>query len=360
MRAARRETREAFQASRGVAILIVVIFHADLALASLHHYETFSSVRDALRFIPMPLFFLSVGMSLAPAFERGHAPAHLARRAVHYGYLFLVWTLVDIAVMGLTSPGSLSPRALVTSFVHPNNSLWFLYGLTLELMLFGAMAQWPKPYQIAATLGLVFLSRFVHSPLSVGTLGYMVFLVIGARYGILLQNIILWAKGWKVVLVVSIYIMASAAIFESHSGFAVFFAVAASLFGIVGLVGLLRWLSRFTNLSLIRYMGRSSFEIYILHSYFIMPFVRVAALFDLDVQGNTLLEIFLTFTCLATAVCGSLAIRYLIRNIGWLFSKPHWVVVHVEPLFVSLIEDIASFGKRPRRDEAPASEARPG
>ena len=356
MRAARIDVREAFQASRGIAILIVVIFHADLALASLPHYETFPAVKDALRFIPMPLFFLSVGMSVAPAFERGRAPSHLVRRAVHYGYLYLVWALVDFAITELTTLGAASYQGVLKSFVHPNGSLWFLYGLAAQLALFSLLARFSGGFQVAVALLLVLLANYAHSPLAVSTMSYMIFLVLGARFGPELQRLIADGGHWQFLAYAPLYVALLWMIGQSHSGIASVLAVLASVTGILGLVQLIRWVKGGVDCSLLRFIGRSSFEIYILHSYFISALIRLFAWSGVDVHGSTSLELLLTFSSLATAVCGSLIVSHLIRNVGWLFSKPHWVVARVEPVFVQFVEEVVSAGKNRRFSRLPSSD----
>lgn len=338
MRADRLQVRKALQASRGIAILIVVIFHSDRTLIQIQQYVPFTGVTDALRFIPMPLFFLSVGMSLAQAFERNHAASHLTRRAVHYGYLFVIWTAVDLTIATLGSSRAVTPSQLIKAFVHPDGTLWFLYALTAQLFLLGAISSFSKYAQLMISFMLVCVSSFAHSPLMVGMTGYMLFLVVGARFTPVLQTVISKGRLWAFYSCVVAYTIFSIISNQSQFMLKAIISIPASILGIIVISMSFKIFNRYFPVSVFCYIGKSSFEIYILHNYFVILFVQALSSLHINVRGRTDLELLVSFGCMTTAVCGSLVVSFCIRNIRWLFSKPHWMVAHFEPVFIGFIQ----------------------
>ena len=123
----------AMACARGVAIVLVVLYHADIDLAAqIPSYQTFIAVVLALRYVAVPLFLLCFGLALS---GKAGSARRLIGEAINYLYIYLVWVVISLVLSAMFVQANVSmppsARSLVKVVVLPRSPLWFPYGLFL-------------------------------------------------------------------------------------------------------------------------------------------------------------------------------------------------------------------------------------
>ena len=126
----------AMASARGIAIILVVLYHADVNLtARLPTYRPFLAVVDALRYVTVPLFLLCFGLALS---GKAGSARRLFAEAVNYLYVYLVWVAISLVLSAFVAQANLpvpgGVRSLVKVLVLPQGPLWFPYGLFVLLL----------------------------------------------------------------------------------------------------------------------------------------------------------------------------------------------------------------------------------
>lgn len=128
-------------AARGIAILLVVIYHATLTTQALGFaVGPWEPIALALRTLRMPLFFLVSGLLTAGYLDRSWTTI-AGKRLTGWMWLYLLWSLITFAVFSVVPwrrggpgpAGSLSK--LVGIVTAPESGLWYLYALAIFLIL---------------------------------------------------------------------------------------------------------------------------------------------------------------------------------------------------------------------------------
>lgn len=156
--------------AKGVAIVMVVAYHALLFLASADvGVAPLGRARLALELYPMPAFFLLAG-AMQQRLVTSPWPLVWQRRVLPLVYLLVVWTLVRFAfftaVPTARADGPLSgrdPATLLLALVAPSSVYWFLWALALVTVVTWLTRRHP----VASVVGAVLVSGAVTSGLLV-------------------------------------------------------------------------------------------------------------------------------------------------------------------------------------------------
>lgn len=143
--AAEQSRVEWVDASKGICILLVVMFHATIHLTPVVGaggvFDTVTRFSAPFR---MPDFFLISGLFLA---RRIHAPIRqfLDRKVLHYAYFYWLWVLITFAVLTprLSSGVDAFLGQLGWAMIYPNGPLWFIYCLPICFLIARATAFLP-------------------------------------------------------------------------------------------------------------------------------------------------------------------------------------------------------------------------
>ncbi len=178
--AARPTAREpAADIGRGIAILAIVLGHVlrgDAAAGLVSgRSPLFSELDAALYLWHLPVFAVLAGVFVGPAVERHGTGPFLRRRTVLFGWLYLVWSLVQGTVKLLT--GSLvntptSPTQVLVGLVTPDSQLWWLP----FLLLVSAAAAVTRPWRGGRRLWATGAGALVVSLVAWGHQGSVIFL----------------------------------------------------------------------------------------------------------------------------------------------------------------------------------------
>ncbi|MEM9349681.1 MAG: acyltransferase family protein [Pseudomonadota bacterium] len=124
-------------ASKGICILLVVMFHANLHITPiLGSGGVFDTVARYSAPFRMPDFFLICGLFLS---RRITAPlsVYLDRKVVHFAYFYWLWILITCATIAPGLGYGFGPflNSLATSLIYPQGWLWFIYCLPICFLI---------------------------------------------------------------------------------------------------------------------------------------------------------------------------------------------------------------------------------
>lgn len=213
MTAAPVQAREGWiDAARGIAIVLVVLFHAVLYTNQIGLAGPWSKLAFTLDTFRMPLFFFISGM-LARRVLAGPLRGVLRFRALNFVYLYVVWSVVLVALMVALPdrPGvsSASWGALVHLFTRPNENLWFLYALALFFVVGWLLRRLPAWVQIApaAVLSALFASGVLDTASTPWdkTCRYWFFFVLACHVGPLVRRVAPRLRLWHAALLTAVY-----------------------------------------------------------------------------------------------------------------------------------------------------------
>jgi uncharacterized membrane protein YcfT len=165
-------------AARGIAVLLVVLYHSAQWAGSAGYFSgTWAAVTFPLSTIRLPLLFTLAGIFAVPWMMRPWRRL-LSSKVATLAYVYLLWQALTIIsyllVPNVSTPGKSHLRELLTALatpVWPQNSLWFIWALALFFVmtrfLHGRLSGWL--IVIVASI----LSTFVCAGvLSVGNIGW--------------------------------------------------------------------------------------------------------------------------------------------------------------------------------------------
>lgn len=144
-------------AAKGICILLVVLHHVVMFLEPRGLVPgPLGVLNTALASLRMPLFFLASGLFLAAVLARPWRVL-LHRRVALFGWLYVLWTAVQFAVLSALPAGTAPELAtqswagLLLSPVIPAPSMWFLYALAVFSIAARALRRVPATALLVAT-----------------------------------------------------------------------------------------------------------------------------------------------------------------------------------------------------------------
>lgn len=317
-------------AARGLAITLVVLFHASKRSVSAGSADWWIDVVDVFQTMRMPLFFAAAGIFAAKwVGERTSWPALLRSKVMLLVWVYLVWLLVRYAWF-LVMPGGqkMTPYDdLVVPVWWPSGG-WFIVALAAMYVIAKAVHRIPRAWVLAGAsmVSVVFLAGWVevgnHAWDGVGR--YAAFFLIG----VLLRGPILDAAarvGRPVALAVPLAWLAGYALCAAQGlTHAPVVGFVLPLGGVAAGVSVAVLLQRSTAL---RALGRGTLPIYLAHQLLVISaVVWLSARWSFGEQpvlhqgAPLLLTVLLVVT---TYWFGRVAPRI---GLGWLFAVPAWLV----------------------------------
>jgi uncharacterized membrane protein YcfT len=315
--------------AKGVSIVLVVLFHASLALDDYNltadifwlENEFFSPIR-------MPVFFTVSGL--------------LARTIIHYSwgdifqkrivfliYIFVLWSVLHL-LWKLLMPFAPDPKATewVTFLYSPSSVLWFVWALAFYFLVAKAGLLIGKKAVLAGAIGLSVLAyakvfgfkNYAHN----NVLEFLPFFLFGAWYSNHLLSS--QALGWvRTAILTSVVFVPSFALVYEHmlpEGVESVTKFPLSVLGIVVGISVSMIACRFTSLKAVPvYLGKNTLPIYVAHS----PIVGLLTVALADgATDMPLAEFWSVPTVSAAAIILSLLLKFGVEKAGgwWLFAPP--------------------------------------
>jgi uncharacterized membrane protein YcfT len=315
--------------ARGLAILLVVLYHATLTSAAVGlGSPAWIAAVDALAVIRMPLFFFVSGILSAGVVRRGWREL-FATRLLLYAWVYTVWWSITAGVEALTPrvrPEQVSSLSeWLSGFVVPSNEIWYLWALGLFVLLARLTRRAPSWLVLGGTgaLSVVVAADLLNSRFWVleYMAMYLVVYLVGTRFSLSVRRLTATARphplpAWLAVLtaagvllvVVRLDLMTVPLVRPAVTALALTAGVVWCL-----------WASRLTLFAPLGAVGRRTLPVYVLHQMV----MDVFAWTTLSAVPPTGLATGLTPALLAAvvlAVC--IGLERLLSPLPFLFALP--------------------------------------
>ncbi|OON40556.1 acyltransferase [Izhakiella australiensis] len=281
---------------KGGCILLVVLYHVVLPgfADTVPHLSSgqlpaklwvgFNEILSPLR---MPAFFFVSGLLAANAIINRPWKSVLTSRITNLFYLYFLWGIIQWLMIGRVSGPLMGEHlsdntnaAWASSFAESlklmllaMSSSWYLYALGLFFLFARLFRRYPFALLLVAVMmNYLAVGRLVPGWGPESLLQYFVFFVLGAFYS---EVIMRWSE-WKPRNLLVWALLAVLAAGHIALGFNdnFFLCIVAILFS----VQLCRWLDRHFSMRIMKWTGRNTLQIYVLHRIFIEFFAMVAIL----------------------------------------------------------------------------------
>ncbi|AZS35611.1 Inner membrane protein YcfT [Microbacterium lemovicicum] len=273
--------------AKGIAITLVVLFHAVIFLTDIGLAGFWAKLSGPLDTFRMPLFFFTAGL-FAQNLLRAPLLEVFRRRSAKLVWLYLLWSAVWAVVFQFlpvyrdTDGQTMSPILLwLRALVLPNESLWFLYALALYFVAARVIRPLPMWVQLvlAGAISVIVGSAIIdwgNSPWE-KTLTYFFFFLLAVHFGPRIRHTAPGIRWWAAVAVMV--------------GYGVLLAVALRLdllampgtrlvLGVAGVaagIGLSVLIGRAQRLRWVSLLGKNTLPVYVLHFYVVLGGVAVLA-----------------------------------------------------------------------------------
>ena len=275
--------------ARGVAIILVVYKHAAVGFISSGYLinSLLYDIQEILYNLRMPLFFILSGVFIEKSLIRRGFKKFFSYKANTIIYPFLIWGIIQVLIQVIASSYTNSQKELsdliyLLYFPRGIDPFWFLYTLFFIVIIYALLKRYlslSKTKMMLTALCFYFLSFYIKTDLfSINDiLFYFIYLILGVIASSYLldkkvQNMLTSTKAFAIMI--PIVILCQYYWYTSHKGL-VWFTDLQGFDRIVFLpitfVGSLLifqisfFLSKYSTLKILRYIGSHSLYIYVLH-----------------------------------------------------------------------------------------------
>lgn len=315
-------------AAKGVAIVAVVAFHAQVFLAPIGWAAWWPRLMPMLETFRMPLFFFAAGILAAKILAQSFAQLWRVRLSL-FLYLYVLWSVVRWVFFqfvpttlgpDVSNPGSW--RELATIFIWPSSSLWFIYALAIFSTYIWVTRNLPHwvPISLSALSSLAFTSGWISTGNdSWDRMGMYVFFFVGAVFA---RKITMQFADrltvWRAFGAIAVYLVGVAA-FVTVLGHTPGARLVVSTLGVIAGIALATLLVRAGRwFAWVNYLGTKTLPIYLVHY---MPVAGIAAL--LATLTTPPLGASVAVPILAAiAICISLLVYAALRRVPGVFDLP--------------------------------------
>jgi len=316
--------------AKGIAIVLVVAFHAVVFPANRGLAQDWRGVAALLDTFRMPLFFFTSGLFAARALRRPLNELWRTRVA-RLLWLFVLWSVVWFAVFYLAPPLGTSrvgqrPDELALMFFSPNQNTWYVYALALYLLVAWGLRRVPVGVQIglaallavAFDVGLLDATNGAVDRMGRGFVWFLVAVHLGPGVRALAPRV----RWWHPLLAVALYGGAASLVAVSGVIGAPFVRLTLAALAVLGGCALAVALSRVAALGWLRALGRRTLGVYLVHFYVILGVCLLLAPVAAQVAERRMLDLALPVLLTFLAVPVSLCVERLTRRITWLWDRP--------------------------------------
>lgn len=325
------ENREWIDFAKGVAIILVVLYHCGLFLSELDLAEGTGRIRSLLNFYPMPLFFFVAGLTSRRMLTWSF-PDLWRRRLLTLVYLYFLWSIMRVLfylvvppLRGSSESAPTDPFNIAVLPVLPTSSYWFVWALAIITLIAWLLRAVPPPVQIAAA-GALAVAATTPWLLDTDNVGWdrvaqnLVFFLVAMFFPHQAYRFAGRVRIWHAVALAVLYAVLAVVIVVFHAsritGVVLLECAVAVGLGIAASTLLVRL--RF--LSFVSALGQRSFQIYLVHLFLVA--LAVWALRPLaDVETYSFAR-FAPYLLAVVVLFLSVYLAKVLRPVTWLWVSP--------------------------------------
>ena len=317
--------------AKGIAIVLVVLYHAALFLDEFDLAGGTVRLRNLLMFIPMPVFFFVAGLTARRMLTWSFRDLW-RRRLLPLVYLYLLWSLVRV-VFYLVVPHLRGSETAPTNPVNiallpvlPTSSYWFIWALAIFTVVAWLLRAVPPAVQIALA-GILAVLSTTPGLLDANNVGWdrvmqnLVFFLLAVYIPHWVYRVAARTRVWHVVVLAVLYAAIAVVLVALHASRVPGSVLVESAIAVAMTVGISVLLTRVPWLSFVTSLGRQSLQIYLLHLFIVALVLWIVAPF----ANYSLLLRFsavLPFALAAIALIGSVLLARVLRRFTWLWVSP--------------------------------------
>lgn len=196
---------QSIDVARGIAIVAIVMGHAErgLASASIMPLDTALTLDRIVYLCHLTTFAYLSGLFIAASVERSGGVPFVRRRLLLFGWLYLLWTLIQGSVRVAASSVANTPVTFadIARIWIPEGQLWFLPWLAAVTVVAAALRPWRSRVRGAALVALaavLALAVWGYDPIYAFSRGWSLLLpfllgcvVTHARHAVLAGRVVL-------------------------------------------------------------------------------------------------------------------------------------------------------------------------
>lgn len=317
--------------AKGMAIILVVVFHAVIFLDDIGLAGPWAALSAPLDTIMLQLFFFTAGLFAQRAVSQPFRVL-FRRRVARLLWLYALWSLIWAVAFefiplhraSVDSVGTPLTRWL-RSFIVPNDSMWFLYALAGYFIVAWCVRRLPAALQIgaAAVLSAIVGSSWVswQSLALEKTAMYFVFFLVALHTGPQVRGLVVRVRWWQTAVAWVIHVGLFATLVRTVGVGVPGLRLLLGATGVAAGVCLSVALARCPWMSWLESLGQRTLEVYLAHFYVVLGLVAVLAALPPGVLGGVPVLVWVPTVAL-TAVLGSLALHRLTRRVPGLWDLP--------------------------------------
>jgi uncharacterized membrane protein YcfT len=327
----RAESRDWIDFAKGIAIVLVVLYHSSLFLSAFDLAGSTGRLRSVLSFLPMPIFFFIAGLTMRRMLTWSFADLW-RRRLQALVYLYVLWSLIRVAfylvVPHLRGTES-SPTDLITIAllpIWPTSSYWFIWAMVLFTLGAWLLRKVP-PAILIPVAALVALASTTVGGLDLNNVGWdrvmqnFVFFVTAIFIPHSTYRFAARTRPWHAVALMVLYAGLAVATALLHLSRVPGVVLAVSIIGVAMTIALSETLTRVRAFGFVNTLGAHSFQIYLLHLFVVAIVLALVAPFA-DLPALQQIANLLPWALAAFALYASLLLFKLLRRFSWLWVSP--------------------------------------
>lgn len=333
-------------ALRGIAILAVVLGHINLGVMQAgltqNAPQVYKDLNIGLYSVHMPLFALLFGLNIPGAWRRRGTATYALNRMVGFIYLYLIWSIIQGAaeVLGSRLSNGGTTLAQAANVLQPLAHLWYLPWMVAIFGFLILIRPWESRLRAFLSLGLFFACSGVfwgvNYPFIFGSgIAIYVFAALGAVIGTerigalnrlpvaLAVPLVIAALGVFSVLVCSDLPITTPTLLDPYRTVSsVFYGVATTVTGVLGVTVLFSCLSRWVSFRVLAFLGRYSLHIYLMH-LLVTPLTRILLVGN-NINSPSVIMLISMIAGVGFPLCGALLCK---KRLSWLFSAPSILLI---------------------------------